>query len=54
MSGTSSGEPRQFHPSWPAFHRRLLARLVWLAPLLVLALRHADDVGDALAARGMG
>lgn len=25
-----------------------------LVPLLVLALRHADDVGDALAARGIG
>lgn len=25
-----------------------------VVPLLVLALRHADDVGDALAARGMG
>lgn len=25
-----------------------------VVPLLVLALKHADDVGDALAARGMG
>lgn len=25
-----------------------------VVPLLVLALRHADDVGDALAARGLG
>ncbi|PRA79929.1 energy-coupling factor transporter transmembrane protein EcfT [Microbacterium sp. MYb66] len=25
-----------------------------VVPLLVLALRHADDIGDALAARGMG
>lgn len=31
---------------------RLGARAV--VPLLVLALRHADDVGDALAARGIG
>lgn len=26
----------------------------WVVPLLVRALRHADDVGDALAARGLG
>ncbi|WP_244631906.1 energy-coupling factor transporter transmembrane protein EcfT [Microbacterium sp. Se63.02b] len=25
-----------------------------VVPVLVMALRHADDVGDALAARGMG
>lgn len=26
----------------------------WIVPLMVRTLRHADDVGDALAARGLG
>ncbi|XNY99806.1 hypothetical protein ACL90Y_08565 [Micrococcus luteus] len=25
----------------------------WILPLVVLSLKHADDVGDALAARGV-
>ena len=30
-----------------------LAPWAWVLPLLVLSLKHADDVGDALAARGI-
>lgn len=30
-----------------------MAPWAWLLPLLVLSLKHADDVGDALAARGI-
>ncbi|MDO5635242.1 MAG: energy-coupling factor transporter transmembrane component T [Micrococcus sp.] len=30
-----------------------LAPWAWVLPLLVLALKHADDVGDALSARGV-
>lgn len=30
-----------------------MAPWAWILPLLVLSLRHADDVGDALAARGV-
>lgn len=54
MNETSPGEPRQFHPSWPAYHRRLLARLVWLAPLLVLALLIAAWPSFGLALIGIG
>lgn len=54
MSDATSGEPRQFHPSWPAFHRRMLARLVWLAPLLVLALIIAAWPSLGLAFIGIG
>lgn len=31
-----------------------LAPWAWVMPVLVLSLRHADDVGDALEARGLG
>jgi biotin transport system permease protein len=31
-----------------------LAPWSWVMPVLVLSLRHADDVGDALEARGLG
>lgn len=34
----SAAEPRRFHPSWPAFHRRALARMLFLGPLLLLTL----------------
>jgi hypothetical protein len=54
VSDTPPGDARQFHPSWPAFHRRLLARLVWLAPLLVLALLIAAWPSLGLALIGMG
>jgi hypothetical protein len=54
VSDTPSGEPRQFHPSWPAYHRRLLARLLWLAPLLVLALIIATLPSLGLALIGVG
>jgi len=30
-----------------------MAPWAWVLPLLVLSLKHADDVGDALAARGI-
>lgn len=30
-----------------------MASWAWILPLLVLSLKHADDVGDALAARGL-
>lgn len=54
MTDVPTGEPRQFHPSWPAFHRRLLARMVWLAPLLVLALLIAAWPSLGLALIGLG
>lgn len=33
--------------------RGIRLRIRWIVPLLVRTLRHADDVGDALAARGL-
>jgi hypothetical protein len=47
-------EPREFRPSWPAFHRRLLVRFVWLAPLFVLTLMIAawPSFGTALVTLG--
>jgi hypothetical protein len=54
VSDAATGEPRQFHPSWPAFHRRMLARLVWLAPLLVLTLVIAAWPSFGLALIGVG
>jgi hypothetical protein len=56
MTDAAPGEPRVFRPSWPAFHRRMLVRLVWLAPLLVLTLIVAawPRVGLALIALGTG
>ncbi|MGN6272457.1 MAG: hypothetical protein ACTHMQ_05135 [Protaetiibacter sp.] len=54
MTDAPTGEPRQFHPSWPAFHRRLLTRMVWLAPLLVLALLIAAWPSLGLALIGLG
>lgn len=46
--------PRHFQPSWPAFHRRLLGRMLWLGPLLVLALLIAAWPSFGFALVGLG
>lgn len=51
---TEAEQPRHFHPSWPAYHRRLLLRFVWLGPLLVLALLIASWPSIGLAVIGIG
>ncbi|MCS0500425.1 hypothetical protein [Protaetiibacter mangrovi] len=56
MTDAAPAEPRTFHPSWPAFHRRMLMRFLWLAPLLVFALVIAawPSIGLALVVLGTG
>ena len=63
MTEDAPAEPRVFHPSWRRFHRRLLVRMVWLAPLLALALVVAAwpslgagliAIGGALLIAGVG
>ncbi|AYF98580.1 hypothetical protein [Protaetiibacter intestinalis] len=56
MTDAAPGEPRTFHPSWPAFHRRMLVRLLWLAPLLLVAVMVAawPSFGLALVVLGAG
>lgn len=38
----SPGAPRHFEPSWQHYHRRLLRRMLWFGPLLLLALLFAS------------
>ncbi|RQP12533.1 MAG: hypothetical protein EAS51_02515 [Microbacteriaceae bacterium] len=54
MTDAPAPERREFRPSWPAYHRRMLVRLVWLAPLLVLTLLIVTwpSVGAAVVAIG--
>ena len=54
MTAAAPSEPREFRPSWPAFHRRMLGRLIWFGPLLVLMLLIAawPSVGTAVIALG--
>lgn len=47
-----AGFADQVHEAQRARGARLGIR--WIVPLMVRTLRHADDVGDALAARGLG
>lgn len=51
-----AAEPREFRPSWASFHRRMLMRLLWLAPLLILTLIVAawPSLGLALIVLGAG
>ena len=54
MTDAPAPERREFRPSWPAFHRRMLVRLVWFAPLLVLTLLIATwpSLGAGVVALG--
>jgi len=54
VTDADPGVPREFRPSWPHFHRRLLVRLVWAAPLFVIMLVIAawPSVGVALISLG--
>ncbi|MFT4028649.1 MAG: hypothetical protein QM675_02135 [Protaetiibacter sp.] len=56
MTDALPGEPRVFRPSWPVFHRRMLVRLVWFSPLLLMALLLAawPSVGLGIMALGTG
>ncbi|PZQ92031.1 MAG: hypothetical protein DI534_03590 [Leifsonia xyli] len=56
MTDAAAPERREFRPSWPAFHRRLLIRLFWFAPflLLVLVMVGWPSFGMALVALGGG
>ncbi|HLU63853.1 MAG TPA: hypothetical protein VKY66_04920 [Protaetiibacter sp.] len=50
----SPADARHFRPSWPAFHKRMLARMLWLGPLLVLALLIAAWPSFGFALIGLG
>ncbi|MBN9141293.1 MAG: hypothetical protein J0H23_10755 [Micrococcales bacterium] len=54
MTDATAPDRHEFRPSWPAFHRRMLVRLVWLAPLLLLTLLIAawPSLGTAFVALG--
>lgn len=54
MTDAAPPERREFRPSWVAFHRRLLVRLIWLGPLLLLTLLIAawPSIGTAFVALG--
>lgn len=56
MTDAPAPERREFRPSWPAFHRRMLVRMVWFLPLLILTLLIAawPSVGAAVIALGSG
>ncbi len=63
MTDATASERREFRPSWPAFHRRMLVRLIWFAPLLLLTLLIATwpsagaafvVLGAALVLTGVG
>jgi hypothetical protein len=54
VTDAAAGEPREFRPSWPVFHRRMLRRLVWLAPLFVLVVLIAAGPSLSLAIMALG